>query len=60
MAVGTDDWNEAIRLTVDLIRDDARLAEMRHRLFKAGYPGGANVIADTVLADIEAGEKTHD
>lgn len=60
VAVGTDDWNEAIRLTVELIDDDARLAEMRHRLLAAGYPGGAKVIADVVLADIAAGEQRYD
>lgn len=60
VAVGTNDWNEAIDLTVDLISDDARLAEMRQRLLDVGYPGGAKVIADWVLADIAGEEKTHD
>ena len=60
VAVGTDDWDEAIQLTVDLINDDARLAEMHEKLLAAGYPGGATVIADTVLADIAAKENAHD
>lgn len=58
-AVGTDDWNEAIQLTVDLVHDDEQLAQMRARLLAAGYPGGAKVIADVVLADI-AEENSHD
>lgn len=56
VAVGTDDWNEAVRLTLELINDDARLAEMRNRLREIGYPGGAAVIIDTVLRDIASGE----
>lgn len=60
VAVGTDNWNEALQLTVDLIEDDDRLAQMRARLLAAGYPGGAKVIVDTVLADVATGERTHD
>ena len=60
VAVGTDDWNEAIELTVKLVEDDERLAQMRARLQAAGYPGGASVIADTVLADIAAKENAND
>lgn len=52
VAVGTDDWDEAIRLTLDLIRDDTRLSEMKTRLQNTTYPGGAKVIVDTVLADL--------
>ena len=60
VAVGTNDWNEAIQLTVDLINDEEQLTEMRERLLAVGYPGGAKVIADTVMADIGAGEHTDD
>lgn len=60
VAVGTDDWDKAIRLTSDLIRDDARLTDMRARLLTVGYPGGAKVIADTVLMDIAARENNDD
>lgn len=52
VAVGTDNWDEAIHLTAELIRDDARLAEMRERLRTTPYPGGARVVIDTVLADL--------
>lgn len=60
VAVGTEDWKEAIRLTADLIRDDARLAEMRARMLAAGYPGGAKVVVETVLADLANAEANHD
>ena len=55
VAVSTDDWGEAIRLTADLIRDDQRLAMMQSRMAKLDYPGGASVIIDTVLADLNKG-----
>lgn len=53
VAVGTDNWDEAIRLADQLIRDDTRLVEMRKRLKQVPYPGGAKVVIDTVLADLE-------
>lgn len=52
VAVGTDNWDEAIRWADQLIRDDTRLAEMRERLKRVPYPGGAAVVIDTVLADL--------
>lgn len=51
-AVSTDDWGEALRMTAALIRDDKRLKEMRERLEAIEYPGGANVVVETVLADL--------
>lgn len=51
VAVGTDNWDEAIRLTLELIGDTERLDGMRRRLEHLGYPGGATVVADTVLKD---------
>ena len=52
VAIGTDNWDEAIRMTAQLVRDDARVAEMRERLKNIAYPGGATVILDTVAADL--------
>ncbi len=52
VAIGTDNWDEAIRMAAQLIRDDKRLSEMRERLQNSGYPGGAKVVVDTVLADL--------
>lgn len=61
VAVGTDDWEKALSLAVELINDDERLTEMRGRLLSIGYPGGAKVIVDTVLADIARQESdNHD
>ena len=57
VAVGTEDWDEAIRLTIELIQDDDRLAEMKERLRNIEYPGGAKVIIDTVLSDLEQQEQ---
>ena len=57
VAIGTDDWDEAIRSTLDLVQDDVRLAEMKERLRNIEYPGGAKVIIDTVLADLERREQ---
>ena len=60
VAVGTDDWNEAVFLSAQLINDDYRLAEMRRRLQSIGYPGGAKVVIDTVLQDLESQEQQKD
>lgn len=57
VAVGTEDWDEAIRLALELVSDDDRLADMRARLQDIQYPGGAKVIIDTVLADLEQQEQ---
>lgn len=56
IAVGTDDWDEAIRLAAELIRDDRRLADIRDRIRNFGYPGGAKVVIDTVLSDLSQQE----
>lgn len=60
VAEGTDDWTEAVRMTLELIEDDVRLADMRAHLLATDYPGGACVIADTVLGDIATRESTYD
>lgn len=57
VAVGTDNWDEAISMAAQLIRDDARLAEMRECLKNGGYPGGAKIVIDTVLADLARQEQ---
>lgn len=54
-AVCTEDWDEAISLTGTLIRNPARLDEMRRRLREIPYPGGATCIVDTVLTDLAEG-----
>ena len=51
-ALGTDDWDEAIELTGVLLRNPDRMASMRENLQNIGYPGGAKVIADTIISDI--------
>lgn len=60
VAVGTEDWDEAIALTVQLLNDDKRLEEMRRRLQSIGYPGGAKVVMDTVLQDMAPQEQQKD
>lgn len=55
-AVCTEDWDEAISLTGTLIRDSARLEEMRQLLRTISYPGGATCIVKTVLADLAKGD----
>lgn len=54
VAVGTDNWDEAIQLTLELIGNTERLDDMRERLKKLGYPGGATIIADTLLKDFSS------
>lgn len=54
-AVGTDRWPEAIRQCAELVRQPDKLAQMRRRLLTMGYPGGADVIARTVIEDYERG-----
>ena len=55
MAMGTDDWREAIRLTAELVLDDCRLAAMQNRMAELNYPGGASLIIDAVLSDLSEG-----
>ena len=55
MAIGTDDWREAIRLTAELVLDDCRLAAMQNRMTELNYPGGASLIIDAVLSDLSEG-----
>ena len=52
MAIGTEDWDEAIRATDALVRSPERLTAMREQLRRVGYPGGAIKIVETVMADI--------
>lgn len=52
-AIGTDDWDAAIWQTTHLISDPERMSCMRQNLKKIGYPGGASVIADTVIREYE-------
>lgn len=52
-AIGTDDWNAAIRESTRLIADHERMQEMQANLQSIGYPGGATVIADTVIRAFE-------
>lgn len=51
IAVGTDDWDVAVRETSRLIRDPDELAAMRERMQQLGYPGGASVIVSKVMGD---------
>lgn len=51
-AVGTDQWDEAIRLTGFLLRNPEKAAEIKENLKAIGYPGGASFIVDTVMGDI--------
>ena len=60
IAVGTKEWTEAVQMTLDLIKDDARLQEARERLLSVPYPGGAAVVADVVLAYVAEKEFRHD
>ena len=57
VAVGTDNWDEAIRQTSDLIRDDELLMAMRKRLQSIQYPGGAKVVIDMVVEDLAQQEQ---
>lgn len=52
-AVGTNDWNEAIFHTVELITNTDKMTAMQENLNAIGYPGGATVIADTVIREYE-------
>ena len=51
IAIGTEDWEQAIAETGRLLRESDTLAEMKQRMKQIGYPGGANVIVRTVLTD---------
>ena len=59
-AVGTADWDQAIQYTVELISDATRLNDMRSRLRNIRYPGGANVVIESVLADLSKQEHQQD
>lgn len=50
-AIATDDWNDALFQTAHLIGDPQRMSAMRENLRTIGYPGGASVIADTVMSE---------
>ncbi len=56
-AIGTDDWDAAIWQTTHLISAPERMQTMRENLQKIGYPGGAKVIADTVIQTYEEQQK---
>lgn len=51
-AVGTDEWDEALRMTGFLLRNPDKLVEIKENLKKIDYPGGTSVIVNTVLSDI--------
>lgn len=55
-AIGTDNWEDALWQTTHLIADPQKMAYMRQNLQNIGYPGGAAVIADTVIRRFEEGE----
>ena len=52
IAMGTDDWDDAIQMTTELIQDDERLSEMRKQMVSVGFPGGTEVVVETVLSDL--------
>lgn len=52
-AIGTDDWTSAIEETTRLIASQERMEAMKENLQSIGYPGGATVIADTVIRAFE-------
>ena len=55
IAIGTNDWDEAIKATGELIRSPERLNKMKEQMMRVGYPGGASQIVRTVLDDCAAG-----
>ena len=52
-AIGTKDWTTAIEETTRLIASREQMESMRKNLQSIGYPGGATVIADTVIQAFE-------
>ncbi len=52
IAVATQDWDETFQETVRLLCTPDTLSDMRHRMRQIGYPGGAEVIVNTVLNDL--------
>ena len=56
-AVGADDWEEAIRLTSELMRTPERLEGMRRKMLRLDYPGGARIVVDTVLNDVSGAKE---
>lgn len=51
-AVGTDQWDEAVQLTGLMLRNPDKMAEIKVNLKNIAYPGGASIIAETVMNDI--------
>lgn len=51
IAIGTEDWEQAIEETARVLREPEKLEEMRLRMSRMGYPGGTEVIVRTVLTD---------
>lgn len=56
IAVGTRNWEEAIDQTVCLLQSPAQLQAMRERMTQITYPGGAKIVVQTVLADLNSVE----
>lgn len=52
IAIPTDNWEDAIRQTAQLLCEPHALEEMQSHLMQTNYPGGAAVIAKTVLEDL--------
>ena len=52
VAIPTDNWEDAIRQTAQLLCEPHALEEMQNHLMQTNYPGGAAVIAKTVLEDL--------
>ena len=51
-ALGTEQWDEAVRLTVFLLRNPDKMSEIKENLKNIVYPGGAAVIVKTVIAEV--------
>ena len=54
IAVGTRNWEDAIEQTVSLLQAPAELDAMRERLCQLTYPGGAKMIVQTVMEDLQS------
>lgn len=53
VAVGTDTWEEAIRLCGELLSEPDRLDHMRQNYRKVSYAGGAERVASAIMEDFE-------
>jgi len=51
IAVGTENWDQAIFETARLLRDPDELVTMRSHMRQLGYPGGAPLIVRTVMEE---------